>query len=124
MKNLFLLGGPLCMGMLTILLLAMIAWMTVSYVGCRDSGREEMIRKIGYGKSIGLFALMMGILFQLIGFYRAFSRLESVVDVSPSVLYGGLKISMITTIYGLMIYLLSMVLWFILTSVDRDLAPR
>jgi len=54
------------------------------------------------------------VLGQLIGLFSAFSAIESAQDVSPAIIAGGLKISMITSLTGIFIYLLSIVLWFFL----------
>ena len=102
------------MGFLTLLLVGMIAWMVFTYLNYYQSDHDKMIARLDKGKSIGLFAMVMGILFQLIGFYEAFSRLEEVGQAAPNILYGGLKVSMITTIYGVFIYLISWMLWFVL----------
>jgi hypothetical protein len=36
---------------------------------CVNPNREKALRKIEYGKSIGLFAMVMGIFAQLLGFF-------------------------------------------------------
>ena len=117
MKDLYFMGGPAHMAILTLLLTGMVAWMI--YAQLRKDSGEEKRRKFKVGQSIGLFALMTGILFQLIGFYYAFSALEEVGEVAPAVLYGGLKVSLITTVYGLLIYMFSILLCFVLSAVAR-----
>jgi len=77
---------------------------------------EETRKKLSYLKSLGLFALIAGILGQMIGLYEAFSVIEKVSDISPSLLAGGLKVSMITPIWGALIFLFSYIFWFILDS--------
>ena len=116
MKDLFYQGGPLFMSILTILLLTMTVWIVYHLVKVFQSqqvNREKALRKLKYGRSIGLFALIVGILGQLIGFYDAFSAIERMNDVSPALVYGGIKVSMITTLYGILIYLFSIMLWFV-----------
>ena len=116
MKDLFYQGGPLFMSILTILLLTMTVWIVYHLVKVFQSqqlNREKALRKLKYGRSIGLFALIVGILGQLIGFYNAFSVIESMGSVSPALVYGGIKVSMITTLYGIVIYLFSIALWFV-----------
>ena len=116
MKDLFYQGGPLFMSILTILLVIMTVWIVYHLVRVFQSqqlNREKALRKLTYGRSIGLFALIVGILGQLIGFYDAFSAIERMGDVSPALVYGGIKVSMITTLYGITIYLFSIALWFI-----------
>ena len=112
MVELFLMGGPVYMGILTLLLAGMVAWMLLAYSKYKNISHDKMVQELAMGKSIGLFAMVLGILFQLIGFYEAFSRLEEVGQAAPNILYGGIKISMITTIYGVIIYLTSWILWF------------
>lgn len=114
MFELFYMGGPLFMGILTLIFIAMVI---VAIVNGKpvlkgsieaDQGRN----RISYIKSVGLFALVMGVLGQLIGLFEAFKAIEIVKDISPAMMAGGLKVSMITTLYGLIIYLISYLIWF------------
>jgi biopolymer transport protein ExbB/TolQ len=59
--------------------------------------------------------MITGILGQLIGLYMAFVAIEQAADISPAIVAGGLKVSMITTLYGVFIYLFSILLWFLLS---------
>lgn len=59
---------------------------------------------------IGLLALAIGALGQIIGLYGAFKGIEEMGEVSQQMMAGGLKVSSITTIYGLIIYIISLVL--------------
>ncbi|MBR6932880.1 MAG: hypothetical protein IKH49_06215 [Bacteroidales bacterium] len=105
MFNLFMTGGPFFMSVLTILLVAVFfaAWKAPRWV-----------------KEIGSFALVFGILSQLLELLQMFSTLQevsmalknvtSLFDlVSPGVLFGGLKVSFIPVIYGFIIYLVSLI---------------
>ena len=58
--------------------------------------------------------MITGILGQLIGLLMAFQAIEGANDISPAILAGGLKVSMITTLYGIFINLLAILLWFLL----------
>ena len=61
-------------------------------------------------KEVGLLALVVGILGQLIGLFEAFQALESMeVQASTAMIMGGLKVSMITTLYGLLIFIVARV---------------
>ncbi|MCU4174776.1 MotA/TolQ/ExbB proton channel family protein [Carboxylicivirga sp. N1Y90] len=113
MKDLFITGGSLFMSILSLLFITMVVWLIYHFAKANNSNVAESLQQLKYGKSIGLFALIMGILGQLIGFYEAFSILEQVESISPAMIYGGLKVSMITTLYGILIYLCSLILWFI-----------
>ena len=95
MLDLFYAGGTLFMTLLTILLIGVIVcfWKFPNWV-----------------KEIGLLALSIGILGQIIGLYGAFKAIELSGEVSQQIMVGGLKVSSITTIYGVLIYILSLIL--------------
>ncbi|TNF42255.1 MAG: MotA/TolQ/ExbB proton channel family protein, partial [Bacteroidetes bacterium] len=116
MKNLFYMGGPLFMGILTAIFIIMIAWAIFHFlpVLVKNGHNLEKIRaRLKHIKTIGTFALVTGILGQLIGLYQAFAAIEQAGDISPSLMMGGLKVSMITTFYGILIFLISLLLWLI-----------
>lgn len=103
------------MSILSIILIFMLGWYAYHFLkGMRGntSFPEKVRRRFRKGRDIGLLGLITGILGQLIGFYSAFSVLETGVDVSPAMIYGGIKVSLITTLYGISIFLISMVIWF------------
>lgn len=119
MKSLFYQGGPGFMGVLTILLIITTAWFiyhfAVSYHS-KKINREKLLRLFGYGKSMGLFALITGITGQMVGFYSMFSAIEEALlsgkEIIPELVYGGIRVTMICTMYGILIYLFSLLLWF------------
>ncbi len=115
----FKMGGPLFMSILTLLLVGMVAWI-IYYLIRGLSGNissQTALRQLVYGRSIGLFALITGILGQLIGLFQAFTYIHKMGNVSPSIMYEGIKVSMITTLYGFFIYLLALILWFVATII-------
>jgi hypothetical protein len=95
MIKLFFYGGALNMGLLTLELIALLlsAWKAPAWV-----------------KEIGLIALMTGILCQLYGVFCVCDAVEIAGDIPAGVLAGGLKVSIITVIYGGLIYLLSLII--------------
>ena len=117
MAKLFYMGGPLFMGILTILLLILLV-LTVVFVlyivSGKAAGMASFRHRLTYLKSVGLFTMITGILGQLIGLMMAFSAIEKASDISPAIVAGGLKISMITTLYGISVYMLSIIIWFLL----------
>ena len=117
MKDLFYMGGPLFMGILTtllVILLAITAYFAITIVSGKTSAKKNFRHQLTYIKSVGLFTMITGILGQLIGLMEAFKAIERVGDISPGILAGGLKVSMITTLYGIFIYLFSILIWFLL----------
>jgi len=117
MKDWFLEGGTLFMSILTILLVILVAvavYFAITIASGKVSDKPNFRHQLKYVRSIGLFTLVTGILGQMIGLFSAFNAIEAVQDISPSILAGGLKISMITSLTGIFIYLISIVLWFLL----------
>lgn len=122
MKDLFITGGPLFMGILTILLILTTAWIIYHLLkayNSKQSDKADLLRKLGYGKSIGLFAVVTGILGQLMGFTAMFGAIAEVTakgaGIKPELVFEGIKVTMICTIYGILIYLFSLLLWFVAT---------
>ena len=70
-------------------------------------------------KAIGIFAIVWGIFGQSIGLFSALQAIEAAADISPAMIYGGLKVSMITTLYGSFIFLFSWLATIIMTNWSR-----
>ena len=106
MFKIFLQGGVGFMTILTILLVAIFfaAWKAPRWI-----------------KEIGSFALVFGFLTYLIGLYQMFHALQQVsMDlgegvngvfdlISPGVFFGGMKVGLIPVFYGVIIYLISLI---------------
>ena len=103
MFELFSQGGPLFMGILTLILLSLIVVFVISLVQRGDE--KQLNQSVHWLKSIGTLGLVTGILGQLIGLFSAFDHLETVESISTDMLVGGLKVSLITTLYGMLIYI-------------------
>ncbi len=106
MMNLFMMGGPLFMGILSLMLIGVII-SVVRYL----KAEEKTKNKLDLIKSFGLLAMVTGILGQLIGLFDALKAIEMAGQIAPGILAAGVKISMITTLYGLTIYVISLITW-------------
>lgn len=63
---------------------------------------------------LGVLGFFLGILSQAVGLIQAFQAIEQVGQVSPAMLAGGLKVSMIAPVYGLIILIVAFVGWSVL----------
>lgn len=118
--KLFYMGGPAFMGILTFILIGMVAWAVYHALPLFTGKKINLSKtksKLNHIKTIGTFAVVTGILGQLIGLFAAFDAIELAGGVKPGLLAGGLKVSMICTIYGVLIFLFSLFLWFILDNI-------
>ena len=98
------------MGILTIILIAVVA--TAIYIFLQQ--KKEISKKLPVSlvKEIGIFGLVVGIFAQFLGLFDAFQAIEEIGSVSPALLIGGLKVSMITTLYGIFIFVIAWLLYF------------
>lgn len=119
MKNLFYMGGPEFMAAVTILFIITTAWIIYHFVvgyTLKEPDLEKSLRKIGYGKTLGLFTLVIGILGQMLGLFGMFSAIEEATglgkEIDPTLVFGGLKVTMIVPIYGVLVYLFALLLCF------------
>lgn len=124
MKNVFITGGLHFMATLTLLLIINVAWYVYYFIAAynsKDTDNSKALRKLSYGKTIGLFSLTTGIMGQLMGLMSAFHAVGEAaangIKIQPELVFGGIRVSAIVTIYGILIYLLSLVLWFVATLI-------
>ena len=118
MKDLFIMGGATFMSILTLEFIIMLSWFIYHFLKFKKTGLikpEEAQRNMQIGKAIGLFALISGITGQLAGLTQAFDYISQIGNVSPKIMFNGIKVSMITTFYGIIIYLVSIIFWGITT---------
>jgi hypothetical protein len=108
-------GGPLFMGMLSIVLLVILV-ITILAGKSALSNKSLEQKWLGYIKPLGLFAFVLGMLGQFLGLFQAFAVIGSGVEISPAMMASGVKVSMVTSIYGMIIFLIAYLLWFILKT--------
>ena len=64
-------------------------------------------------------APMLGFLGTVIGMIQAFDEIERVGDISPSVVAGGIKVALLTTVAGLIVAIILQIFYnLILSKVD------
>ena len=93
--HLFVEGGYGFMSIITLMLVALFfaAWKAPAWV-----------------KEIGLFALAVGFLGTIIGFMQAAQAIQELGDVAPYIIWGGVKVGLIPVAYGIIVYLISLIL--------------
>ena len=94
--QLFASGGYGPMSIITLLLIALFfaAWKAPAWV-----------------KEVGLIALAFGVMWTFIGLVQMAAVLQAMPDeVSPNVIWGGVKVVPIQAIYGLIVYIISLII--------------
>ena len=65
-------------------------------------------------KSLGGIAGLAGLFFQTVGLYLAFQAIQAATDISSIIVMKGVFLSFYTTLFGLGVFLVSMIIWYIL----------
>lgn len=61
-------------------------------------------------REIGIAALVVSIFWTLCGLYQIFDAVQMFGDISFPVICGGLKVALISTFYGLIVYFISLII--------------
>lgn len=109
---------------------------SILYEGLRNAPKgAEAVEKaiVGYGSVemgllekgliwISLFialAPMLGFLGTIVGMIIAFDRIAEVGDLSPSIVAGGIKVALLTTVFGLIVAIILQILYnYIVSKID------
>ena len=91
MLETFMEGGIIYMLILTLFLLIICAVFILEIT--------SVFRNKNISLLIGLFTFLLGILFTGIGLIGAFDSIEAAGDISPSLVAGGIKVSLITLVF-------------------------
>ncbi|MET2986356.1 MotA/TolQ/ExbB proton channel family protein [Aureibaculum conchae] len=94
-------GGPFFMYPLLLILILVIILIVQGLLK-----KESSSKTIKLISSITLFALVWGFLGQLIGMIGGFDAIESIDNISPAVLASGIKISMLSPVFGMVVFLI------------------
>ena len=108
-------GGPTFMVPIFIMWLAVIimAIRLIVQLNKGEKPRPKMSKQNEVILFIGSFAFLFGVLGQVIGLFEAFEVIQEIGEISPSLIAGALKVSSIAPIYGMLLFLVSSVFWFI-----------
>ena len=107
-------GGVQFMHPVTILLVANIA-ITGYIIYNRTLSKTISPKWIETIKHLGGFAAAIGTFGTLVGLFMAFNALEHSEQVIPfQVIMGGLKVALINVLYGLIVFLISMICYIVL----------
>ena len=117
--NRFLDGGALFMSLILICLLVSIYFIVKSILKIKSNveNSKKMLKHIG---DCGTLALALGILGAFLGLIAAFDAIEGgQVEVSAVVMAGGLKIALLSPLFGLFTYSVSRVAILVLRIIQK-----
>jgi len=115
-------GGPF-MHLVTIfglLALGIAVWKVVEIVGKKnfDTRFLDLVRMSGS------LALAVGFLSQIVGIVKALEAIKAAADISPEIVMGGAIVSFYAPIWGLIVFIFSMLFYFVLKAVIKARLPE
>lgn len=95
-------GGPLFMYTTLIILIVISVLLVKAFL--KPDNNEKPITLV---KSLSLFVLVWGFLGQMIGLIGAFDAIEAQGDIAPAVLAGGIKVAILSPLFGMVVFLIA-----------------
>lgn len=107
-------GGPtFTYPTLLMLIICVVLFVMALLKGDEQNKKQKLI------SHISLFALVWGFLGQFIGLIGAFDAIEAAGDIAPSILAGGLKIALLSPVFGMVAFLIGRLEIVILTAIKK-----
>lgn len=104
---------------LALMLLANLAIIAFALIN-KMSNKEIHPVILEFIKHIGLLAFVWGIFGTMVGLYEAFSDLSRMTEALPfPVIMGGLKVALITALFGSIIFIISMLAYLALRWMSK-----
>lgn len=82
--------------------------------------KEYNLKMLGLIRLAGSFSAAWGILSQIIGIIQALEAIRAAGDISPQLVMGGAIVSFYSTIWGLIAFLISILIYYILKEVVKS----
>lgn len=119
-------GGPL---MWPILIIGIVV-LVIAAKKANDLFFKEGLSKIQLERGInailfwGAFSVVLGLFAHFMGVYLAMQAISQAPAISPAIVAGGYAVSLITILTGLIIFLISAILWVVFRSKYKSLTLK
>jgi len=115
-KVLFFEGGPLQMTIISFFGLLMFFFLIRNIIRMVRNKKLDL-RSVNYILLSGTFAILTTILLYLRELYLIMGLIAETGDISMTLFAKGLQLSMIAPIYGMILFMISILAWFILKEI-------
>ena len=112
-------GGPLMMSLITICLILSIVFLIKGFSSL-NTNLNQSKKMLSLAVDSSLLGLVIGFFASFIGLITAFDSVEAMGDPDPSVFAGGLKVSLLTAVYGLFSFIIPRIGILILRALQKD----
>ncbi|WP_299678564.1 MotA/TolQ/ExbB proton channel family protein [uncultured Dokdonia sp.] len=103
-------GGPVFMVPLVLIIITIIVLFIVGLLG-----KKKLVHVHQLLGHLSLFGMIWGFLGSTIGLISAFDAIESIGNVSQPMFSGGVKVALLTTVFGLITFLIGRAAMLVLT---------
>ncbi|WP_299766597.1 MotA/TolQ/ExbB proton channel family protein [uncultured Dokdonia sp.] len=103
-------GGPVFMIPLVLIIIAIVVLFIIALLGKKKI--LHVYQLIGH---LSLFGMIWGFLGSTLGLISAFDAIESIGNVSQPMFAGGIKVALLTTVFGLITFLIGRIAMLVLT---------
>ena len=111
-------GGPFFMSLILISLLLSVFFLVMATISL-NKNEAKFKKMISLVSEMSLLGLVLGVLASVIGMIEAFDAIEAAGDISPSLVAGGIKVALITTVGGLIVAIILQVFYnYIVAKID------
>jgi len=112
-------GGIISMTLILICLFLSAFLLIKSFVKRKKAVSKEK-KRISLIKEIGLLALVIGVFSQLLGLIEALDAFDGIDGVSPNILAMGLKLSILPTLFGTLVFIISRIGVLVLSWTQKE----
>ncbi|MCE4563340.1 MotA/TolQ/ExbB proton channel family protein [Maribellus sp. CM-23] len=120
--EIFYVGGPLFMGIISCL--ALLAFGVFILKVVQVVKHQYTLKGLDLILLAGSVAVAVGVLAQIIGIVQALEAIRNAADVSPAIVAGGAIVSFYTPIYGLLVFIFSMIFYFVMKEIIKARMDR
>ncbi len=122
LKENFIDGGPFFMT-LHFLMWFLVILYTVRFLRNYYSKNKDLKKLSKFNSTIifiGGFGFLLSLFYRTLGIYGALASIEVAQDISPTILAGGLRVSLIAPLYSFFLFLISSIIWFVFRNLIKE----
>ncbi len=112
-------GGPFQMTLILLLFILMLILVVITVLKLKKSGLQ--FRKyLSLINQVGLLALVIGLFGQLLGLIQVFDAFESLGNINPALFAGGIKLTLLPSVFGGFTFLLARIAILVLSWIRSE----
>ena len=112
-------GGPLMMSLILICLIVSIIFLIRGFVSVK-ANQNLSKRMLQLASDASLLGLTLGFFASILGLVSAFDSVEAMGNAEPAMFAGGLKVSLITSLFGLLTFIITRIGILILRALHKE----